>query len=66
MQLENTVRPRKAAEMLGVTKRLVIRWCNEGRFNAKLFDGNWFIELKSLQEFASKPRPSGAAGHKKN
>lgn len=66
MQLEKTVRPRRAAEMLGVTKSLVCKWCRDGRLTAVKQDGDWHIEIDSVEEYKKLDRPTGAAGHRKN
>ena len=48
----------EAAEVLGVTPRLVNRFCGEGRLGRKI-GRNWAITERDLQRFAAIPRTTG-------
>lgn len=49
----------EAARQLNVHHTLVCRWCKNGRLKATKTRAGWEILQSDLDEFASKPRPTG-------
>ena len=49
----------EAAIILKLDTSLVARYCREGRIRATQVGRQWFIGMRDLDEFASKPRMRG-------
>lgn len=66
MLLENSVMPKEAAEILGITHSLVCVYCREGRLKATKKGIFWFIDLGDLEEFKKKERKAGNPNFRKS
>jgi excisionase family DNA binding protein len=49
----------QAASQLGLTARLVVRFCNQGRLKAEKFGRVWMITPADLAAFKKLDRPHG-------
>jgi excisionase family DNA binding protein len=49
----------QAANQLGLTARLVVRFCNQGRLKAEKFGRVWMIMPADLAAFKRLERPHG-------
>jgi hypothetical protein len=50
------------AHLVGKSKRTVRRWCRDGRVDATKSDGQWLVDLQSLDN----PRTQTQGGHGEN
>jgi excisionase family DNA binding protein len=48
-----------AAEKLGISERLVVRYINQKRLKAERFGRSWAIDPTDLATFAAQPREWG-------
>jgi excisionase family DNA binding protein len=59
VQLGNLVSVSEAAARLGIDRALIHRYIRQRRLRAEQKGPIWLIDERSLEEFASKPRPKG-------
>ncbi len=48
----------KAAQILGVSRRRVVQFCEQGRIGTR-FGKSWLIDEQECRRFARRPRPTG-------
>ena len=52
-----------AAKKMGLSRRCVNQFIQEGRLKAERFGNAWMLEPKDVEAFLALDRPSGVAGH---
>ena len=48
-----------AADLLGIDRSLICRYCREGRLAAKKVGRDWIMGQRAITEFSRRPRPVG-------